>query len=147
MSRWRARLAALCVPYADADSADSANRFPDAKPLRSIGTTGAIGIEAKTPKPLAWPAGAPLEPVPDWSDPDSERERLNSLNRPVADGHLRAARQRPPSWSNAAALPSPGCFCSCCKGQRWWTDQSGWRCWTCHPPNHLSRGLVVEFRT
>lgn len=59
------------------------------------------------------------------------------------DGYLRAALLRPVSWTDAAAHPSIGCFCSCCKGRRWWGDERGWRCWQCHPPSGLT---YVEFR-
>ena len=39
------------------------------------------------------------------------------------DGYLRAARQRPVSWADPTARPSQGCYCSCCRGQRWWASQ------------------------
>ena len=60
------------------------------------------------------------------------------------------ARGRPPSWADPAALPSRGCFCTCCKGQRWWREceaPKGWRCSTCHPPDHLPPDAVTEMRT
>jgi hypothetical protein len=60
-----------------------------------------------------------------------------------------AALQRPPSWSEAAALPSAGAWCSCCRGQRWWCEAvapKGWRCWQCHPPDHLDAEAVREMR-
>jgi hypothetical protein len=65
-------------------------------------------------------------------------------------GSLRAELQRPPSWADSTALPSRGCFCSCCKGQRWWCEREapkGWRCCTCHPPDHLPAEAVMEIRT
>ena len=58
--------------------------------------------------------------------------------------------RRPPSWSDATVLPSNGCLCSCCRNRRWWCElrnPSGWRCWTCHPPDHLSAEGVKEIRT
>jgi hypothetical protein len=64
-----------------------------------------------------------------------------------ADGLRRAAMQRPPSWADPAARPSPGCFCSCCHTRRWWGDSRGWRCWACHPPDHLSPDAVKEVKT
>ena len=66
------------------------------------------------------------------------------------DDVRRAALQRPPSWSDTTACPAPGCFCSCCNGRRWWCELDaprGWRCWTCHPPFHLTAGEVSDVRT
>jgi hypothetical protein len=63
--------------------------------------------------------------------------------------------QRPPSWSDPAALPQPADWCSCCSrrsraGGRWWREAeapSGWRCWICHPPDGRPMTAVVEVRT
>jgi hypothetical protein len=87
------------------------------------------------------------EPAPSW--PPAERERLQSVNRAIADGYLRAALERPPSWWRAEEhRPPPGATCSCCHGQRWWSrDEHGWYCWTCHPPDHLAAGAVTDIRT
>jgi hypothetical protein len=44
-----------------------------------------------------------------------------------------------PSWADATP-PWPGAWCRACHGTRWWTerrDPKGWRCLTCHPPDHL----------
>ena len=63
-------------------------------------------------------------------------------------GLRRAALQRPPSWTDPAAAPWPGCWCSCCHLGRWWTEAAeprGWRCWTCHPPP--VGNLAVEIAT
>lgn len=46
-------------------------------------------------------------------------------------------RLRPPSWADPSDIPRPGDRCSCCRGNRWWTeskDPLGWRCSTCHAP-------------
>ena len=77
---------------------------------------------------------------------------LRSYQRPVSpiDGYLNAARQRPPSWSDSAALPSVGAFCSCCRQGRWWCEiiaPKGWRCWQCHPPVSTAPGSVREVKT
>jgi hypothetical protein len=58
--------------------------------------------------------------------------------------------QRPVSWADTADMPVPGCFCSCCRSRRWWTDtrnSRGWCCWTCHPPDHLSADAITEVTT
>ena len=47
---------------------------------------------------------------------------------------------RMPSWAEATP-PWPGSWCRACYGTRWWTERQaskGWRCMTCHPPDHLS---------
>lgn len=63
------------------------------------------------------------------------------------DAYMRAALQRPVSWADPAARPSPGAFCSCCKGNRWWGNAQGWRCWQCHPPDGLPKSSVIEVTT
>jgi len=60
------------------------------------------------------------------------------------------SRKRPVSWSEPADAPLIGDTCSCCRGARWWCETqepSGWRCWSCHPPDHLRADAVREFRT
>ena len=59
----------------------------------------------------------------------------------------RAALQRPPAWPGTDRDPTPGCWCSCCGGSHWWREArapSGWRCRTCHPPDHLESEQLVE---
>lgn len=58
--------------------------------------------------------------------------------------------KRPVSWADATDRPTPGSFCSCCQSHRWWSEMykpSGWRCWTCHPPDHQPAETVMEIRT
>ncbi len=72
-------------------------------------------------------------------------------------GLLRAALMRPPSWGERPdCCPAPGAWCSCCgrtppaQGGRWWQEREtpkGWRCWTCHPPDHLKPDQVREVMT
>ena len=63
-----------------------------------------------------------------------------------------AALQRPPSWfADAPHRPTAGAWCSCCRGQRWWSDDGrGWCCMTCHPPPPALPGQgarIMEVRT
>ncbi|MCX7684350.1 MAG: hypothetical protein N2Z67_03645 [Acetobacteraceae bacterium] len=144
---------------------------------RAIGTIGTIGkacgerSEAARLLRLAAAGAAGLaEP-----DPDLARERAviaaarvadaageGPVPQPEADhrdhpaGLERAALHRPPSWADVSALPSPGARCSCCSrhraeaGGRWWRERispRGWRCWTCHPPDHLEPQAVIEVLT
>jgi hypothetical protein len=80
-------------------------------------------------------------PNSEGTDPQPPKTLLDGEN------YLREMRRRPPSWSCAATRPAPGCYCSCCKGGRWWTDGKGWRCWTCHPPDHLDPSAITEVKT
>ena len=73
------------------------------------------------------PDPTPVVPLP---APSAPSDQLN--------GYLRAALQRPVSWADPTARPSQECYCSCCRGQRWWCEREapkGWRCWQCHPPD------------
>jgi hypothetical protein len=56
------------------------------------------------------------------------------------DAELRAMQglrlQRPPAWRGAKA-PPVGCWCSSCRGHRWWRAADGargWKCRLCCPP-------------
>jgi hypothetical protein len=74
---------------------------------------------------------------------------------PGHDAHLAGDWQypvlrRPPSWSDPTDEPQVRAACSCCGSRRWWCEThkaSGWCCWTCHPPDHLTAEQVVEVRT
>jgi hypothetical protein len=120
-----------------ANTAPAANHTaPDTRPalVEHVATEALDGDE--TPEPAA-----------EWQEQDCERVR--SVSRAIADGYLRAALQRPPSWWRTEAhRPTPGATCSCCHGQRWWSrDGCGWCCCTCHPPDHLAVSAVTEVRT
>jgi hypothetical protein len=80
----------------------------------------------------------------------SAYDRADAAQAELVAGLHVAARGWPPSWADLATLPSRGCFCTCCKGQRWWREceaPKGWRCSTCHPPDHLPPDAVTEMRT
>lgn len=72
-------------------------------------------------------------------------------------GLMRAALMRPPAWGERPdCRPAPGAWCGCCgrnppaEGGRWWQEREapkGWRCFTCHPPDHLKPGDVREVVT
>lgn len=116
------------------------------------------------------------EPDPDL---DAEREAIVAARAAEATGdvpallpeadhrdHLarlrRSGLQRPPSWADASALPSPGAWCGCCSrhrpkaGGRWWRAVAprsdglgigpGWCCLICHPPPPGAAVEVVDTR-
>jgi hypothetical protein len=105
------------------------------------GTAGTTGTGLENQRVIV-----PKTPFNDGNNGnDSKRPPLVPL-----DGFLRAAWQRPPSWADHTALPSRGCFCSCCGGQRWWRERDapkGWRCSTCYPSDHLPSTAVTELTT
>ena len=91
----------------------------------------------------------PAPPVPLLHEPGGSEQRQDDAATLVAGLHVAACGMQP-SWADAAALPSRGCLCTCCKGQRWWRERAapkGWRCSTCHPPDHLPPDAVTEMRT
>lgn len=66
-----------------------------------------------------------------------------------------ASLMRWPGGCSREDTPAPGAWCSCCSrreqsGGRWWQPRGGdggWRCWPCHPPDHLPASEIVEVRT
>ncbi len=94
---------------------------------------------------------AAIEEVDGGTDPARWRLADHMAHAAHLRGLHAAALQHPPSWPGADNVPSPGCWCSCCRGWRWWRDRapnaSGWCCWTCHPPVHLHSAAIMEART
>ncbi|WP_147290859.1 hypothetical protein [Roseomonas gilardii] len=68
---------------------------------------------------------------------------------PLAAGLLRGfhahrqAREPQPTQARAPRVEA----CSCCGCTRWWQEArnpTGWRCWRCHPGDHLKPGEREE---
>jgi hypothetical protein len=68
---------------------------------------------------------------------------------PLAAGLLRGfyahrqAREPQPRQARARRVET----CSCCGGTHWWQEArnpTGWRCWRCHPGDHLKPGEREE---
>ncbi len=58
----------------------------------------------------------------------------------------------PPSWSDMRDTPGRSATdkCRSCGGRAWWTEAhnpNGWRCYVCHPPDHLPHAAVLDART
>jgi hypothetical protein len=108
------------------------------------------GIMALLRSPAPEPLGTP-EPIPALTERKTQAgQRRDFAQATIVPGMLQAALRWPPSWSDPATLPSPGCFCSCCRGQTWWSEGTapkGWRCSVCHPPDHLPADAVMEMTT
>lgn len=73
-------------------------------------------------------------------------------HRHDADAEREAVSERAPSLQRQPSSadprePPPGSWCSCWYS-RWWTEREpgngsgGWRCMTCHPPDHLPAEAV-----
>ena len=74
------------------------------------------------------------------------------VQRAAAKPHVErtAPSKRQPSWADSTDRPLSGDHCSCCRWGRWWCETikpRGWRCWTCHPPDHLPPDAVTEVST
>jgi hypothetical protein len=98
------------------------------------------------------PCVGPGEGIGGASSDTRPRRRLTDQQACAAAvaGLQAAALQRPPSCAGGTALPSIGTWCSCCRGQRWWSearDPTGWRCRQCHPPTHVPADAVREVQT
>ena len=106
-------------------------------------------LRSPAPEPPRTPKPVPsLRSMAELSTPDCGRG--DAAQAAMVAGLLVAARHLPPSWADPTSPPSRGYFCSCCKGQRWWRERAapkGWRCSTCHPPDHLPANAVLEMRT
>ena len=85
--------------------------------------------------------GPAAEALNEYEPPTFELDWL--AQDEITAAYLRASLQRPPSWCWAAEhRPTPGAFCACCGGQRWWSrDQLGWCCSVCHP---FVTGMAVQ---
>ena len=110
--------------------------------IDSIVSLGKKGGKGHAPEPVAPPAELLAETWPDEGEAGTPRRYPGAVG-----GLLRASRCRPVSWADAAARPSPGSLCRNCEHSRWWGNASGWRCWTCHPPDGLALGTFEEVRT
>ena len=119
-----------------ADRAAGMTRLRETAPLQSRGPN----LEPPDPAP----------PVSLLPEPGFDQGQDDAAHAALAAGLHVAARGRPPSWADPGAPPASGCFCTCCKGQRWWREceaPKGWRCSTCHPPDHLPPDAATEMRT
>ena len=76
----------------------------------------------------------------------AERAEVERRHGEAVAGLLLAGLQRHPSWPGADCRPTPGCWCSCCRGRNGWRAAkaaTGWRCTACHPPEHLPAHALV----
>jgi hypothetical protein len=90
------------------------------------------------------------EALPRREPPTPERTDRTKQHETTDPGLGWPPGQRPTSWADPSSLPSLGCWCSCCHGQRWWCereDPKGWRCGRCHPPVHLPDSNVRWIET
>jgi len=78
-----------------------------------------------------------------WTLEDHRRHKRH------LDGLQQAADQRPPSCSGFHNTPTPGAWCSMCRGHSWWSARAGsrgWCCTRCHP-HGAPAGVILEIST
>jgi hypothetical protein len=121
--------------------------------LRAAGQAAAV-LAVPDPDLAAERAGTALAQAAEARG-EFGRPRPEAEHRAALAGLLAAGLQQPPAWPDPASPPPPGAWCSCCgrfggAGGRWWREAEtprGWRCRTCHPPDHLPDDAVREART
>jgi hypothetical protein len=138
------------------DTADTADTSPGG-PVVGQGTVSSVSsvtrpddLEGGSSPPCSEPVSteSAVSRLAQTPTPDTlARGQDLATDRIASAGYMRVALKRSPSWADQAARPSSGCSCSCCKGRRWWGDAHGWRCWACHPPDHLPPDAVTEVRS
>ncbi len=135
LAGWRAQLTtaeSVAARSSDVATPDTVMTLPLLPPLpaeRAEVCAETVGAE---PDP---PQRAPTDQWPDQGAAGIPRRYPSSVA-----GLLRASQCRPVSWADQAARPSPRSWCRNCEYSRWWGNESGWRCWTCHRPD----GRVLE---
>ena len=140
MSRWAERLHSLTGTRDTCDTCDTSAGEAVPSVTSVSGVTPSPDGETETKAPSV----TTVTSVTGADDKETVRFA------PVMDGYFLAGLVRPTSWADPAALPSRGCYCSCCKGQQWWceaTEPKGWRCAICHPPTGLRPDTVETVRT
>jgi hypothetical protein len=149
LDAWREAMAAQDVAAVASGGASVATQEPPANstmlpPVATVASTP--GYEGDSLDTVEVWEGEPDLPAA----PDVEHQRATG-------GLLRAALMRPASWSERPDChPASGAWCGCCGrnppayGGRWWQEREapkGWRCFTCHPPDHLKPDQVREVMT
>jgi hypothetical protein len=153
MSRWAEAFRASLARHDTVDTADTSSRGRPVTPdsVSSVmadadGDRGMAPANADQVSQVSQVSRSAETPKVDAA----RHEQLVVSDRAIPADYLGAALQRPPSWADPAAPPSRGCFCSCCKGRRWWREcevPKGWRCSACHPPDQFPADAVMEVTT
>jgi hypothetical protein len=160
MSRWAEAFRASICRHDTADNVDISRHDQTSgppSPPPCVSSVSSVTGPGRTKDATGRPSGDELSTVSSVSRAAnvvnagaSGCDQAAATERAISAAYIRFSLQRPPSRSDPVALPSRGCFCSCCKGQRWWCEREapkGWRCSTCHPPSHLTPDAVTEVRT
>jgi hypothetical protein len=154
MSRWSDAFHALTPPLTHETHGDtcaaagSHTDLPD--PAQVSSSVPCVAAANRVGRGIAWAGNAARRRSCVVKCPMCQAGGWDRWGDPCGGCGGPAGRRRPPAWSGAAALPSAGAWCSCCRGQRWWSearDPKGWRCHACHPPTHLGANNVRDVRT
>lgn len=129
MSRWAEAFRASIRRRDTVDAADTSSPDrtigPPAPPpsVNSVScVTGSMKDTAGRPFGNKLSAVSIVSRVAAEAEKSAARGRTALPGRVITEGYRQTTLQRPPSWADPAALPSHGCFCSCCHGRRWWRE-------------------------
>jgi hypothetical protein len=123
MGRWSEAFHAYVQARDTADTADTPQQG-------SVNTVTSVTLADDHDHEVLPPNSERVSPV---STESRRAERKEStaygqtalLERAITEGYQQATLRRPPSWADPAGRPVRGCFCSCCKGRRWWVRTGG----------------------
>ena len=153
MSRWAEAFRASRARHDTVDTTDTSSRGRAVSPdsVNSVNSVIAGADENRGMAPVNADQVSQVSRSAETPKVDAARhEQLVASYQAIPADNPGAALQCPPSWADPAAPPSRGCFCSCCKGWRWWCEckvPKGWRCSACHPPDQLPANAVTEVTT
>lgn len=147
-----------CVLGAVNESEDTAERITRAAEpwlahiARRVAAALAVGAEREA-DPDGWlllirPAGERIVVAPHIVAELNAAGLLPALPDAV-ERSTYAARARPPEWWDGTDTPQAGDRCRC-GSMRFWTERDrrgGWRCSTCHPPDHLAPEAAEQVST
>jgi hypothetical protein len=146
---WRKAMEAETVAGVASGAASAATpKLPDVSTLLPVVTSVAS---------TSGDEGESLDMVEVWEGETDLPAAPEEEHQQATGGLLRGALMRPASWTERPDChPAPGAWCGCCGrsppayGGRWWQEREapkGWRCFTCHPPDHLKPENVREVET
>ena len=156
LAAWRAAMAAesvATVAYAAAEVATLA----DPQETAVVASVSSVASDGEQGSDCAEPVASDADGFGDWETEPDLPPLPDAEHQQAVGGFLRAALMRPASWSDRPdCRPAQGAWRGGCGrnppeyGGRWWQEREapkGWRCWGCHPPDHLQPENVIDVLT